>query len=215
MTKKNKSLQKFTESELTGSDTREFLKTKYGFGKKDYDNFGNFIVEQFATLKGDERDEFIKYMNPILPNEIKHQLWEQNHTKIICTISDLMQEYGRMPVKNEIAEKTGLSRQTIYKHLKEYSLHPLYQVQLEKFRFMAEKVLARIFAFAVNGDVKAAKLYFDILGKNFGMTQNNFVQNNYVQINQFKLSQEQIKQLSPEKLNEIESIIKDVLPENN
>ena len=39
--------------------------------------------------------------------------------------------------------------------------------------------------------------------------------NNYVQINNVKLSQDKIQQLSPEKLNEIESIIKDVLPENN
>ena len=43
--------------------------------------------------------------------------------------------------------------------------------------------------------------------------QNNFVQNNFVQINNIKLSQDKIKQLSPEKLNEIESIIKDVVPE--
>ena len=113
-----------------------------------------------------------------------------------------------MPTKMDLTEKTGLSRQTIHKHLKEYTMHPLYQNHQEQFRFMADKVLARIFHFATNGDVKAAKLYFDILGKNFGSTQTNYVQNNYVQINNIKLSQDKIKQLSPDKLKEIFAALK-------
>jgi len=44
-------------------------------------------------------------------------------------------------------------------------------------------------------------------------TLNNFVQNNFVQLNNIKLSQNRIAQLSSEKLNEIESIIKDVILE--
>lgn len=37
-----------------------------------------------------------------------------------------MQDYGRMPSKTEIGIKTELSRQTVYKHLKEYTSHPLF-----------------------------------------------------------------------------------------
>ena len=41
----------------------------------------------------------------------------------------------------DLVGKTGLNRQTIHKHLKEYSAHPLYQEQLEQFRFIADRFL--------------------------------------------------------------------------
>ena len=145
-----KSLQKFTESEITVSDTRKYLKTKYGINKTDYDSIGEFVNEKFASLKGEERDEFIKYSMPLFNEDVKNQMWDSNHAKITCAISELMKKYGRMPIKAELAEETGLSRQTIHKHLKDYRQHPLYQNQLEKFGLMAEKVLARVFDFAVN-----------------------------------------------------------------
>lgn len=218
MKTKDEGLQKFTDpdvNEIKMSDTRKFLKTKFGIDENNYDKVIDIIDESFATLKGQERDEFIRYTMPLFDEDTKNQIWEYNHFRIICSISDLMQTYGRMPSKAELADNTGLSRQTIHKHLKNYTHHPLYQMHLEKFGIIAEKVLAKVFYYAVNGDMKAAKLFFDVLGKNIGAPQNNFIQNSFVQINQFKLSQEQIKQLSPEKLNEIESIIKDILPETN
>ncbi|NQU88383.1 MAG: hypothetical protein HQ541_21770 [Mariniphaga sp.] len=217
MTEEKKSLQKFTElekNELKLTDSVKYLKDKFGLNKSNVEQVVDLISQKLDELKGTKRDEFIYHVWPLLTYEFKNQLWECNHIRINWAISTMIQELGRMPSKMEMAEKTGLSRQTIHKHLKEYTSNSIYQNQLLQFRFMADKVLARIFDFAVNGDMKAAKLYFDILGKNFGVTHNNFVQNNFVQINEFKLSQEQIKQLSPEKLSKIESIIKDVIPEN-
>ncbi len=79
-------------------------------------------------------------------------------------IATLMQEYGRMPSVAVIANKSELSRQSIHKHLKEYATAPLFLEIQEPFRFMTSKVLARVFKFAVNGDMRAAKLYFDVLG---------------------------------------------------
>ena len=77
---------------------------------------------------------------------------------------------------------------------------------------MTSKVLARVFHFAVNGDIQAAKLYFNLMGFiNNGQTPNNTLiqnQNNYIQINGTVLSQETIKQLTTEQLNVIESILK-------
>src|SRR5450432_3061897 len=120
-----------------------------------------------------------------------------------------------MPSKNSLAEKTGLSRVTINKHIREYQTHPQYLLELEQFRFMGSKVLAKVYKFAVNGDMRAAKLYFEIAGSMNSETGNSTLiqqQNNYIQINGTVLSQESIKQLTPEQLAQIEGIIKLALP---
>jgi hypothetical protein len=117
-----------------------------------------------------------------------------------------------MPTKNDIAKGTGLSRTTIYKHLKEYATHPLYAEEILKFKFMADRVLSKVFRIAVQdgGDVKAARLYLEAtgcLGGNLGMNTTINTQNNYIQINQTKLSQEAVKHLTQEQLSQIESIL--------
>ena len=115
-----------------------------------------------------------------------------------------------MPTNTEIAIKTELSRQTIHKHIKEYKTHSLFLEYQEQFEFISSKVLSKVFTFAVNGDMRAAKLYFDIVG-GAGKTSNSTSiqnQNNYIQINGTVLNQETIKKLKPEQLNLIEEILK-------
>ncbi|MBK7798504.1 MAG: hypothetical protein KA251_02540 [Saprospiraceae bacterium] len=205
-------LQKFTKTEakinkilslkqITPSD----LKT---LNKAEELRLREILTETFNKFKGTERDNFYKKIELIIPDTTKNQLWEINHNKITAAISNLMQEYGRMPSKQEIATKTDLSRQTIHKHLKEYTNHPQYLEQIEQFRFMTSKVLAKVFQFAVNGDIGAAKLYFNFMGfmKN-GQTPNNTLiqnQNNYIQINGTVLSQETLNLLNSEQLEHIE-----------
>jgi hypothetical protein len=117
--------------------------------------------------------------------------------------------------KNRIQNR--IEQTLVHKHLKEYTNHPLYLHQVEQFRFMTSKVLAKVFQFAVNGDTGAAKLYFNVMGcLNNGQSTNGTLiqnQNNYIQINGSVLSQEIIKNLNPEQLNNIESILKAALPE--
>lgn len=215
---KEKSLQKFTKTEekinkllALKQITKEAIKA---LTKQEIGNLMSVLTKQFNALNGEERDRFYEKIEPIICNTTKNQLWESNHQKITWAISGLMQDYGRMPNASEIAEKTKLSRQTVHKHLKEYSKHPLYVEQMEQFKFMASKVMAKIFDFAVNGDTAAAKLYFNLIGfvnkepQGSTMIQN---QNNYIQINGTVLSQESIQHLSSEQLNIIESIIKNVV----
>lgn len=215
-----KSLQKFTESEDKINKILSLKKITPDdiniLNKEEYTRFYEIINEKTRSLKGLELNLFYEQVEPIFNQEAKNQLWEYNHNHITAVISTLMQEFGRMPTKTEIATKSELSRQTIHKHLKEYTTHPLYLGQIEQFKFMTSKVLAKVFYFAVNGDIKAAKLYFDIVGGNLGHGINNTLiqtQNNYIQINGTILSQEEIKKLNPEQLNSIEQILKTVLPE--
>jgi predicted transcriptional regulator len=121
----------------------------------------------------------------------------------------MMRQYGTMPTKNAIAEKTGLSRQTVAKHLKEYQRHPEFTAEMEQFKFMAPSVLAGVFKNAINGDTKAARLYLEMAGTMNKQTTNTVIneQNNYIQINNTILSQENLNQLTADQLNQIESIV--------
>jgi hypothetical protein len=77
------------------------------------------------------------------------------------------------------------------------------------------KVLAKVFKLAVNGDMRAAKLYLNTMGLNNEPAPTNTLihnQNNYIQINGTVLSQEAIQRLSNEQLNTIEAILKAALP---
>jgi hypothetical protein len=217
---KKQGLQKFTETEIKINKLLSLEKITPSdlelLSKTESKRLSQLINERVNQLKGVERDKFYQKIEPITDDTTRNQLWEYNHNQITWALSTLMQEYGRMPTKTEIAIKTELSRQTVHKHLKEYSNHPQYLGQLEQFRFMTSKVLARVFKFAVNGDMRAAKLYFNVIGSfNNGHTSNSTLiqnQNNYIQINGMVLSQQTIKHLNPEQLNSLETILKAVLP---
>jgi len=186
---------------------------------KDIDNFNNRERDYLAAtsteilqqLKGEERDNFINKIELIVPACTKNELWEHNQYLISSATSKLMRQYGFMPPKSAIAEETGLSRQTIAKHFKEYKTHPEYLAEMEQFKFMAPKILANVFKYALNGDMKAARLYFEMVGAINKQQPDTVVneQNNYIQINNTILSQENLRQLSAEQLNQIENIIRD------
>ena len=215
--KVKKGLQKFTETEtkinkilsleqITPNDLQPLRKAEHN-------HFMKVISERFNKLKGTERDKFLNKLEPITTDGTKNQLWESNHNQITYAISTLMQEYGRMPSKTKIADKTELSRQTVNKHLKEYTNHPQYLGQIEQFRFMTAKVLARVFQFAVNGDIRAAKLYLNVMGNlNNGQPSNNTLiqnQNNFIQINGTIIKQESVSLLNPKQLEIIQTVLKE------
>jgi hypothetical protein len=213
-----KSLQKFTETEVKINNILSLKQVTFSdleiLSDEEREIFAEKTNKKFNELKGDERDRFLKKLEPITTETIKNQLWERNHADITIVISSLMQEYGRMPNVTEIAKKTEFSRQTIHKHLKEYATNPIYLEQVEQFKFMSSKVLAKVFKYAVNGDMRAAKLYLSAMGMyNEPAPKNTLIQNqnNYIQINGTVLSQEAIKRLSDEQLNNIEAILKAAL----
>ena len=215
-----KSLQKLTKAETEINELLALKKITVDDLKlislKGLNSFNAFVTTKMNTLTGVERDRFYNKIELIVAPDTKNQLWEGNHNSITYAISTLIQELGRMPSKTEIANKSELSRQTIYKHMADYANNPQYLKQIEQFKFMTSKVLAKVFTFAVNGDMGAAKLYFNVLGCLGGQPNNNTSiqnQNNYIQINGTVLSQETIKLLNPEQLNSIETILKTALPQ--
>ena len=206
-------LQKFTENKVNRLfKLKKITQVEVNkLNKVEHELFAKIINENFSKLEGDEREIFWTQIEDITCDITKNQLWEYNNNKITAAISNLMQEYGRMPSKSELAVETKLSRTTIHKHLKDFASHPIYLEQMEQFRFMTSKVLTRVFTFAVNGDVLAAKLFFNVVGNlnNVPRQKNTLIQNqnNYIQINGMVLSQEAIEQLSPEQINSIEKVL--------
>jgi len=180
---------------------------------EDLDQAEREYLEETATLKlqqltGAERDSFIEKIEAIVRVSTKNQLWEHNQMVISSAISKFISKHGYMPTKALIAQATGLSRQTVVKHVKEYTTHPEYLAAVQQFKLMAPNVLASVFKSAINGDTKAARLYFEMVGdinKQPGMVVTE--QNNYIQINNTILSQENLRALSAEQLNQIEHII--------
>lgn len=163
-------------------------------------------LSEMSKSTGKDLDAYRAKIDGLLDDDGRNAQWEDNHDKITVAITKLMNEYGRMPGKWQIARESGLSRQTIHKHLKEYATDSRYLEQREQFRFMTDKVLAKVFQYAMNGDMKAAKLYLNAMGViNNPRTVNT--QNNYIQINGTILSQDVVERLSPAQVASIEAIV--------
>jgi len=216
---KTKSLQKLTKTDTKIDSLLSLQKVTKAdlqpLTEKEKDKLNQVLTDRLRTLKGAERDEFLNKIEDITGKETKNQLWESNHIVILNTISSFMQNYARMPSIVEIATATDLSRQTVNKHLDNFKQHPIHKQQIERFKLMSSSVLAKVYQYAMRGDIKACKLYFNVMGMlNNDTSQTSQIenQNNYIQINGLTLSQETVKDLNPEQVNFLEEIIKTVSP---
>jgi len=206
-------LQKLTDSEnkvsklfklkkVTDNDIKQLTKTELS-------RFNEIVNEQMKKATAIKRDEILKKVEDALSDDTKNDFWEYNNTRIMVAISSLMKEYGRMPSRSEIAQKADLSRTTIYKHLKEYTTHPLYIEQLQKMRILATDVISKVYQSAMTGDLGSQKLYLNVMG--FLPNTQIQTQNNFIQVNNTILTQETIRHLNPEQLLIIESILKTII----
>ena len=177
--------------------------------------FEEKLSEILEQSKGAERDRLLEKIEPIIQASTKSDIWERNHMLISNAIANFMRQNAVMPTKSDIAQQTGLSRQTIAKHFKEYKTQPEFAAEMEQFKFMSHKILANVFKHASNGDMRAAKLYFEMVGAIDKQPAATVVtaQNNYIQINNTILSQENIKQLTAEQLQQIENIVREKVME--
>ncbi|MDC8099637.1 hypothetical protein [Chryseobacterium rhizosphaerae] len=221
----HKGLQKLTESEnkidailtlkkITPADTNLLTDQERA-------ELSRILTQKLNTLKGDEKEKLCNQVEEIMDPQTKNEIWEHNHINIMWAISSYIKENGRMPTKTEISSKTELSRQTVHKHLKEYKSSTYYTEFQQQFEIMQSKIMTMVFQYAINGDMKAAKLYLECIGAlknslsaNSGNNINNNTliqnQNNYIQIGTTILNQDLIKQMSPEQLNTIEGILKTI-----
>jgi len=216
MTEKKQSLQKLTEADKKIANL--FAKSKILksevigiFNDEEMNLLGQVLTKKLNETKLEARDVLLYQVEEILPEDTKNQLWENNHFQIVQSMTKLLEDFGKMPTKNAIANATGLSRQTVYKHLNGFAENPLYFEQLQQFKIMADRILGKVIKAASLGDMKAARLYFDVIGHYNAHSEKKVLikkQNNYIQINGTILSQEAIMQLNEKQLSKIEAILK-------
>ncbi len=94
----------------------------------------------------------------------RNKTWEENHTAIIKAIDKLIFKNERLCSVTEIADFTGLSRNTVYKHLGSFEDGKLMIENVEQCKFLSSKVLAKVMELAVGGDLRACRLALQIVG---------------------------------------------------
>lgn len=163
-------------------------------------------------LQNEAWDVYYETQVTLLTADGRSQIWQGNHSRIRSCISSVISECGRLPTHMEISYATGLSRQTIHKHLKSFDQHDEYNATLNQYRFMSTKILDKVYRLAMDGDTKAAKLYLQVVGGVPGLSnQLNGVtnqQNNYIQVNGMMLTEDIIELLTDRQLHQLERIIK-------
>jgi hypothetical protein len=169
--------------------------------------FRELLSEKLAATTGEERDAFIQKIIAIIEPD---KIWYNNHERITKAIQEYIRAYSAMPSKVALAQATGLSRQTIHKHLRNLTIAPELTHYTDMFTLMTPHVITKILEKALSGDMNAAKLYMQAANKETGSITPDVVinhQNNYIQINGTVLSQQAIQQLKPELLQQLEEII--------
>jgi hypothetical protein len=142
--------------------------------------------------------------------EMKNHTWQRNHTRILGSISDLMQKNNCMPSNTDISIDAGLSDETVYKHLKEFKKHELYEHEKDKYQLMVHRVLTTVFNLGVQGNIGACKMFLDFMATS-SITPPQplpLPSTNYIQINNLKITANELEQLPPTTLQKIESLIK-------
>ena len=210
--KSEKGLQKFTDSEeirayLEKSEQIEIDPNVLSEDEKKY--LAGIMQDIIKDLGIGDRDRFVQKIEPLLSQTTRNDIWERNHTRILIAIDTLIDRLGRMPSKPEIAAECQLTRQTIHKHLREFATNSNYQDQYDQFKYLAPVVLAQIYQLARSGDLKAAKLYFNIIGNTQLAHRGNESithQNNFININGIVINQHEITKLKPEDIDTIQKI---------
>ena len=115
-------------------------------------------------MNEETRNKLYGGVNKETSTEDRNPTWEANHVLIIEAMDKLMRDNERWPTKVEIIEACGLSRATVYKHLAAMNLAELLGEALDELKFMSGKVLAKLCENAMDGDIRAARLTFELMG---------------------------------------------------
>lgn len=129
-----------------------------------------------------------------------------NRFKVISALHKGIIEENRILTPNELTQRTGLSRKTIHKHLKQGVGAELYQEELEAYKLMSLKALNALYKIGMmNNDVKALRAFLDYTGGAGPRTIRQ--QNNYLQVNNTRIDAVTIEALPEAARQQIEEII--------
>ncbi len=138
---------------------------------------------------------------------VRNLTYEVNQQIISACIHNYVREKGCFPQVTAIREKTGLSRTTIYRHLKLDDYSPANKLIKGKFEVMATMALEQLYKIGINeNNHTALKSFIELVN---GSNSAKYV-NNYIQINNLQLTKEEFEQLPDEVILQIENLISSV-----
>ena len=145
----------------------------------------------------------------VIPEDSKNQIWDNNHVNIISSMFECIKTSGIFPTKTLIANKTGLSRTTVQKHLDRYPDSDLNKFFIQSKFMIEQKLLGTLLFHASHGDVKSARLYMEATGMINSSTTSGGgkADQNFIQINGTTINQTFINQLPSDLLNQLEQMI--------
>ena len=214
--KDKKSLQKVTELEkiIDRKSFDDYLKN-YGSSNELID----YIYSQMSNAYMDDNMDESIYHDILVDTfskspDFKHKAervrnltYEVNQHMISACIHNYVRENGCFPQVTAIREKTGLSRTTIYRHLKLDDYSPANKLIKGKFEVMATMALEQLYKIGVQeNNHTALKSFIELVN---GSNRTKCV-NNYIQINNLQLTKEEFEQLPNEVILQIENLISTV-----
>ena len=93
-----------------------------------------------------------------------YQNWDTNHELIKRALCKLIRSKVRWPTKEAIAAEAGLSRSTVYRHMEQFRKDDMMVAELEELKFMSSEITATMADLALDGDVRAMRLSYELTG---------------------------------------------------
>lgn len=217
---KKKSVQRLTVFE--GIDTVEKVKDYLDNNPKDLTQLTQYFYKQLNETYQAEtalEDKYLnltvachKYNNDIDSEEkIRNITYEANHQKITTCIHNYILEYRCFPMSVTIENETGLSRTTVYKHLKNGGFVEGNKLVKGKLQYMASHALSKLYLIGIQDrSVSALKSFIELSGATKKTTEII----NYIQINNLKITKEEFERLPEKSMVAIEEIISKNIPNN-
>lgn len=225
MEEEKKELQKVTEFEniKTVDDGKKFIEENPEVLLELRNKAVEKLNESFKDGNGKEyrwTELAVRCMELLGDNDyvtkLRNVTYESNYATIVRVIHNYILENRGFPTANMIAEISGLSRQTVYRHLRN-DFKGRYDTLIKgRHQIMANKALEHLYYLGVQEDnAGALKSFIEFTGNgNKGNTTNN-----YIQINNLQLTKEEFEQLPDEVILGIENLIsqfkQSLKPSNN
>ncbi len=161
------------------------------------------LLTHQQQLSREAAEEAIGSFNPNqhepVNEEQRNARWESNHRRIMKTIIDLVERYGYMPTKTDIAISCGISRQSVHQHLNHYRQSMVFRNQLDHYQFVAPAIIDSLMVKSLKGDTRAAKVFLDSLRTvNAWKPLKSQMESKAIEVGKLKLTQEMVDRLNAE-----------------
>lgn len=140
-----------------------------------------------------------------LETDIRNTTYEVNHSLISNCLHNYIIKHRCFPAIQTIAIETGLSRNTVYKHLNDGLRNRYNGLVMGKLEYMTMTALSSLYLIGIEErNASALKSFIELAGnvKTSSQTINNFIQ-----INNLKLSKDEVDRLPESVILEVEQLI--------